>query len=104
MSALEAKCQPAQKVAQHILGFLKSNSKSMPLCRFACDGLKRQRLTVPMMKDNNGEMKVVDWKDAIVTVAKVLDSTPADKMAAVAGGLADAEVTYSLHHLYTYRA
>merc|ERR1719193_1645775 len=47
--------------------------------RFACDGLKRQRLTVPMMKDNIGEMKVVDWKDAIVTVAKVLDSTPADK-------------------------
>ena len=45
-----------------------------------------------MMKDNTGEMKVVDWKDAIVTVAKVLDSTPADKMAAVVGGLADAEV------------
>ena len=44
------------------------------------------------MKDNTGEMKVVDWKDAIVTVAKVLDSTPADKMAAVVGGLADAEV------------
>ena len=45
-----------------------------------------------MMKDNSGEMKVCDWKDAIITVAKVLDSTPADKMAAVVGGMADAEV------------
>ena len=60
--------------------------------RFACDGLKRQRLTVPMMKDAAGEMKVVEWKDAILTVAKVLDSTPADKMAALVGGMADAEV------------
>merc|ERR1712038_2187349 len=67
--------------------------------RFACDGLKRQRLTVPMMKDNSGEMKVCDWKDAIITVAKVLDSTPADKMAAVVGGMADAESLIALKDL-----
>jgi len=67
--------------------------------RFACDGLKRQRLTVPMMKDNSGEMKVCDWKDAIITVAKVLDSTPADKMAAVVGGMADAESLVALKDL-----
>merc|ERR1719376_1975370 len=67
--------------------------------RFACDGLKRQRLTVPMMKDNSGEMKVVEWKDAILTVAKVLDSTPADKMAALVGGMADAESLIALKDL-----
>ena len=86
--------------------------------RFACDGLKRQRLTVPLMKDNQGrmtnwknifyetsyincciyvvlylgELKPCGWEDAIVSVAKVLDSTPADRMAAIAGGLVDAEV------------
>jgi NADH dehydrogenase (ubiquinone) Fe-S protein 1 len=60
--------------------------------RFACDGLKRQRLTYPMMKDHTGELKPCDWEDAVLTVAKVLDSTPGDRMAAVVGGMADAEV------------
>ena len=61
--------------------------------RFACDGLKRQRLTYPMMKDHTGELKPCDWEDAVLTVAKVLDSTPGDKLAAVVGGMADAEVS-----------
>ncbi|TRY79549.1 hypothetical protein TCAL_12405 [Tigriopus californicus] len=56
--------------------------------RFACDGLKRQRLTEPMIKNNNGELTPCSWEEAIVTVAKVLDSTAGDKMAAVAGGQA----------------
>ncbi len=60
--------------------------------RFACDGLKRQRLTQPMVKDSSGELRECSWEEAVVTVAKVLDFTPADKLAAVAGGMADAEV------------
>lgn len=67
--------------------------------RFACDGLKRQRLTVPLMKDNQGELKPCGWEDAIVAVAKVLDSTPADRMAAIAGGLVDAESLVALKDL-----
>merc|ERR1712008_566418 len=54
--------------------------------RFACDGLKRQRLTVPMMKDSSGELKMADWEDVIITAAKVLDATPGDRMAALVGG------------------
>jgi len=46
-----------------------------------------------MMKDHKGELKPCDWEDAILTVAKVLDSTPGDRMAAVVGGMADAEVS-----------
>merc|ERR1719361_981426 len=67
--------------------------------RFACDGLKRQRLTVPLMKDNQGELKPCSWEDAIISVAKVLDSTPADRMAAIAGGLVDAESLVALKDL-----
>jgi len=67
--------------------------------RFACDGLKRQRLTVPMIKDNQGELKPCAWEDAIISVAKVLDSTPADRMAAIAGGLVDAESLIALKDL-----
>ena len=60
--------------------------------RFACDGLKRQRLTQPMIKNNEGQLTTCSWEEAIVTVAKVLDNVPGDKVAAVAGGMADAEV------------
>ena len=60
--------------------------------RFACDGLKRQRLTTPMLKGKDGNLAPVSWEDALVSVAKMLDSTPSDLIAAVAGGLVDAEV------------
>ena len=59
--------------------------------RFACDGLKRQRLTTPMLKDSAGNLVPASWEDAIVAVAKMLDSTPGEQVAAVAGGMADAE-------------
>jgi len=68
--------------------------------RFACDGLKRQRLTVPMMKDSNGELKMADWEDVIITAAKVLDSTPGDRVAALVGGMADAEALMALKDLF----
>jgi len=64
--------------------------------RFACDGLKRQRLTTPMLKDASGNLTPASWEDAIVTLAKVIDSTPGDKLAAVAGGLADGESLMAL--------
>jgi len=64
--------------------------------RFACDGLKRQRLTTPMLKDSSGGLVNVSWEDAIVTLAKVLDATPGDKIAAIAGGLCDAESLIAL--------
>ncbi len=61
--------------------------------RFSCDGLKRQRLTEPMIRDaSDGQLRQCTWEEAIVAVAKALDSTHADKIAAVAGGMADAEV------------
>jgi len=67
--------------------------------RFACDGLKRQRLTTPMLKDSTGNLVPASWEDAIVAVAKMLDSTPGDQVAAVAGGMADAESLTALKDL-----
>merc|ERR1712142_242145 len=64
--------------------------------RFACGGLKRQRLTSPMVKDKAGNLVPASWEDAIVTVAKVLDSTPGEQVAAIAGGLADGESLMAL--------
>merc|ERR1719300_1033602 len=59
--------------------------------RFACDGLKRQRLTQPMVKGCDGNLAPCSWEDAIVAVAKALDSSPPEQIAAVAGGQADGE-------------
>lgn len=67
--------------------------------RFSCDGLKRQRLTEPMVKNNEGELRPASWEEAIVTVAKVLDSTPGDKVGAVVGGQVDAEALVALKDL-----
>lgn len=40
--------------------------------RFAYDGLKRQRLVTPMLRDNTGELKPVDWEAALLTVGKAV--------------------------------
>jgi len=68
--------------------------------RFACDGLKRQRLTTPMLKGPDGNLAPASWEDAIVSVAKMLDSAPADNIAAVAGGMCDAESLMALKDLF----
>lgn len=59
--------------------------------RFACDGLKRQRLVAPMLRKPDGELEAVEWESALITVAQALKSAPRDKIAAVAGSLVDAE-------------
>ncbi|CAH0680219.1 unnamed protein product [Chilo suppressalis] len=64
--------------------------------RFACDGLKRQRLVTPMVKDSRGNLTPVEWEDAIVAAARALRDCPSDKLLAVAGDLADAESLVAL--------
>lgn len=59
--------------------------------RFACDGLKRQRLVSPMLRKPNGEFEAVEWESALLTVAHAIRNSPKDKIAAVAGKLVDAE-------------
>ncbi|KAK3924082.1 NADH-ubiquinone oxidoreductase 75 kDa subunit, mitochondrial [Frankliniella fusca] len=66
--------------------------------RFSCDGLKRQRLVAPMLKNENGELVTVEWEDALVGVGRAL-LRAGEKSAAVAGGLADAEALVALKDL-----
>ncbi|CAB3230761.1 unnamed protein product [Arctia plantaginis] len=67
--------------------------------RFACDGLKRQRLVTPMMTDSRGNLMPVDWEDAIVAAARALRDCPPNKLLAVAGDMADAESLVALKDL-----
>ena len=68
--------------------------------RFACDGLKRQRLVSPMVRDSNGKLIMVEWEDALVAVARALQSAKGDELAAIAGGFADAEVNRMLSFIH----
>ncbi|KAJ2945747.1 hypothetical protein O0L34_g590 [Tuta absoluta] len=67
--------------------------------RFACDGLKRQRLVTPMVLDSRGNLTEVDWEEAMVAAAGAIRDCPPEKLVAVAGDFADAESLVSLKDL-----
>ncbi|KAH3783321.1 NADH-ubiquinone oxidoreductase 75 kDa subunit, mitochondrial-like isoform X1 [Dreissena polymorpha] len=64
--------------------------------RFAYDGLKRQRLTAPFVRNAAGQLEQTDWETALVKVAQKLVQVPGEKVAGVAGGLVDAEALVAL--------
>ncbi|XP_074659020.1 NADH-ubiquinone oxidoreductase 75 kDa subunit, mitochondrial-like [Tubulanus polymorphus] len=59
--------------------------------RFACDGLKRQRLTTPMMKNAQGNLEPCDWEEALFSAAGKLRSVKGSEISAIGGGFCDAE-------------
>ncbi|KAJ7345427.1 hypothetical protein JRQ81_001377 [Phrynocephalus forsythii] len=69
------------------------------LFRFAYDGLKRQRLIGPMVKNEEGLLTYVSWEDALSRVAEMLQSHQGNDVAAIAGGLVDAEALVALKDL-----
>ncbi|XP_032067566.1 NADH-ubiquinone oxidoreductase 75 kDa subunit, mitochondrial [Thamnophis elegans] len=67
--------------------------------RFAYDGLKRQRLIEPMIKNKEGLFTYVSWEEALSYVATALQGSQGNEVAAIAGGLVDAEALVSLKDL-----
>ncbi|XP_030888983.1 NADH-ubiquinone oxidoreductase 75 kDa subunit, mitochondrial [Leptonychotes weddellii] len=67
--------------------------------RFAYDGLKRQRLTEPMVRNEKGLLTYTSWEDALSRVAGMLQSFQGNDVAAIAGGLVDAEALIALKDL-----
>lgn len=67
--------------------------------RFAYDGLKRQRLTQPIVKDDSGQLTPTTWEDALTRIAGALQSVQGSEVAVIAGGMADAEALVSLKDL-----
>jgi len=58
--------------------------------RYACDGLSRQRLDRPMIREG-GRLRPASWPEALRAVASRLRSTAPDRIGVVAGDLQDAE-------------
>ena len=41
--------------------------------RFAYDGLKRQRLTVPMVKNSQDQLQQTGWEEALIAISDKVD-------------------------------
>ena len=58
--------------------------------RFACDGLRRQRLDRPYVREN-GRLRPATWAEAFAAIGQRLQGLAGERMAAIAGDLACAE-------------
>ncbi|VFQ72946.1 unnamed protein product [Cuscuta campestris] len=67
--------------------------------RFFYDGLKRQRISDPMIRGADGRFKVVSWCDALAVVAEVMRQVKPEEIVGIAGKLSDAESMMALKDL-----
>ena len=66
--------------------------------RFSCDGLKRARLDVPMVKEA-GKLQRVEWGDAFAAIKARLEGIDGRKVAFVVGDLVDCETMVLVREL-----
>ncbi len=69
--------------------------------RYACDGLRRQRLDRPYVRNDAGALEPASWEEAFAAIAKRLSSVSGGRIAALAGDLCDAESMFALKQLMT---
>jgi NADH-quinone oxidoreductase subunit G len=67
--------------------------------RNSYDGLLRQRLDRPYIRNKKGKLEAASWGDALKVVASKLTKAGGSKIAAIAGDLADAEAMVALKDL-----
>lgn len=66
--------------------------------RFSYDGLKYQRLDVPMVRIN-GQLQIVSWEKAFNAIAQKVEKVEGKKIAAIAGDLTDVETMLVMKEL-----
>ena len=62
--------------------------------RYACDGLLKQRLDTPYIREN-GKLKKTTWDKALKFLVNKIQSFKPDEIAGIVGDLADLEMIYS---------
>jgi len=68
--------------------------------RFACDGLRHQRLDRPYVR-HQGKLRPATWDEAFASIAGRIKELSGDRVAAIAGDLADCESMIALKDLMT---
>jgi len=66
--------------------------------RFACDGLKVNRLDQPYLREE-GRLRPASWNEALALIAKHVRDLPPERIAALAGDDADCESLFALKSL-----
>ncbi len=61
--------------------------------RYACDGIKNQRIDIPHLKNEKGFEKI-SWDHAYKTIVKKINKTSSDKIAGFTGDLTNMETLY----------
>ena len=69
--------------------------------RYACDGLRRQRLDRPYLRGADGKLRPADWAEAFGAIKDRLGALQGTQIAALAGDLCDAESLFALKGLMT---
>jgi len=67
--------------------------------RYACDGLLKQRLDTPYIREN-GKLKKTTWKKAFNFLVNKIKSFKAEEIAGMVGDLADLEMMYSFKSFF----
>jgi NADH dehydrogenase (ubiquinone) Fe-S protein 1 len=53
-----------------------------------------------MVRDSTGKLVSVEWEDALIPVARAIQSAKGEEIAAIVGGFADAEVETEFFYYY----
>ena len=67
--------------------------------RYACDGLKNQRLDTPFVKINE-KFEKISWKEAYDILTKKIETIVPDKIAGITGDLTDMETLYTVKEFF----
>ena len=67
--------------------------------RYACDGLKNQRLDTPYLKNKN-KFEKITWEEAYVKIFEKISVTPSDKIAGITGDMTNMETLYIIKDFF----
>ena len=67
--------------------------------RYACDGLKNQRLDTPYLKKNN-KFEKISWKDAYIKIFEKICLTPSQKIAGLTGDMTNMETLFIIKEFF----
>ncbi len=67
--------------------------------RYACDGLKNQRLDTPLIK-NNGNFEEISWQDAYKKIKEKISKSSPDKIVGLTGDMTNMETMFVIKNLF----
>ena len=67
--------------------------------RYACDGLKNQRLDTPYIKNNN-KFEKTSWSEVYKKIFEKISETPSDKIAGITGDMNNMETLFSIKEFF----